>query len=134
MWAARRLAVTGIIMPPLAQDGIGLSKIILLRRLLTLRRRHPGFFDEASYEPVDASEGPGRYLAFVRRQDSSALLVAIPTRPTGLVPGAMTVQGLPDGTWRNVVNDQAFETRHGGTPIERSWPFLVGFQQYAGGH
>jgi (1->4)-alpha-D-glucan 1-alpha-D-glucosylmutase len=133
-WAARRLAVTGIIMPPLAQDGIGLSKIILLRRLLTLRRRHPGFFAEASYEPADVAEGPGRYLAFVRRQGASALLVAVPTRPTGLVPGGTTIQGLPDGTWRNVVNDQAFETRHWGTPIDRSWPFLLGFQQYAGGH
>jgi (1->4)-alpha-D-glucan 1-alpha-D-glucosylmutase len=131
-WAARRLAVTGIIMPPLAQDGIGLSKIILLRRLLTLRRRHPRFFAEASYEPVDVSEGPGRYLAFVRRQGASALLVAIPTRPTGLVTGGTTVQGLPDGTWRNVVNDQAFETRRGGTSIDRSWPFLLGFQQYPG--
>jgi (1->4)-alpha-D-glucan 1-alpha-D-glucosylmutase len=131
-WAARRLAVTGIIMPPLAQDGIGLSKIILLRRLLTFRRRHPGFFAEASYEPVDVSDGPGRYLAFVRRQGASALLVAIPTRPTGLAPGGTAVQGLPDGTWRNVVNDQAFEIRHGGTPIDRSWPFLLGFQQYPG--
>jgi hypothetical protein len=32
------------------------------------------------------------------------------------------------------VNDQAFETRHWGTPIDRSWPFLLGFQQYAGEH
>jgi (1->4)-alpha-D-glucan 1-alpha-D-glucosylmutase len=128
-WAARRLAVTGLIMPPLAQDGIGLSKIILLRRLLALRRRHPAFFAEASYEPVTLSEGPGRYLAFVRRQDSSALLVAIPTRPTGLAPGATSLEGLPDGTWGNVVHDQAFETRRAETPVDRSWPFLVGFQQ-----
>jgi (1->4)-alpha-D-glucan 1-alpha-D-glucosylmutase len=127
-WAARRLAVTGLIMPPLAQDGLGLSKIILLRRLLALRRRHPAFFAEASYEPVTLSQGPGRYLAFVRRHGSSALLVAVPTRPTGL-SGPTSVEGLPDATWRNVVNDQAFETRRAETAVDRSWPFLVGFQQ-----
>ena len=130
-WGARRLAITGIIMPPLAQDGIGLSKMIVLRRLLALRRRHPLFFAEASYEPVEVADGPGRYLAFLRRQGEAALLVAVPTRPTDLTAGGM-IEGLPDGTWGNVVNDQAFQTRRVGTTIDKPWPFILGFHQDAG--
>jgi (1->4)-alpha-D-glucan 1-alpha-D-glucosylmutase len=126
-WAARRQALEGGARPEPADDGIGLAKFHVIRRLLHLRRTHPGLVLEGSYEPLDLG-GPGDWIGFVRRHRQSALLVAVPTRPDRLgEPSSPT--GLPAGRWRNAFDGQAFDSGSGGPPLARSWPFLVALDE-----
>ena len=67
-------------------------------------------------------------MAFRRVHPEASLIVAVPTRPSALA-GPIEIAGLPDGSWRNVMTDQAFETRGAGTPVDRSWPFILGVSQ-----
>ena len=83
-WTAREEALAGGVWIDFADDAIGLAKFRTLRRLLALRRANPDLVAEGRYEPVAVTEGPARFVAFLRRWPTGSLLVAVPTRPTRL--------------------------------------------------
>lgn len=63
----------------LAHYRDGVIKQQLIHRLLRVRKRWPALFLQATYEPLEVT-GPRRehVVAFVRRQDSHLLVVAVP--------------------------------------------------------
>ncbi len=88
-----------------AEDGSGLSKLLVVTRALHLRRAHPDWFGAGHagrYEPVAAKgQAAGHVVAFARGGNA---LTVVPRLVLGLEAGggwgddAIT---LPPGTWRN---------------------------------
>jgi (1->4)-alpha-D-glucan 1-alpha-D-glucosylmutase len=62
------------------------AKPWLLGRLLHLRKRHPEVFQDGSYEPLAVEGGLSDHvLAFGRRREGSAIVVAVPRLVAGLI-------------------------------------------------
>ena len=78
----------------MSEDALGLNKLALIRKLLSLRRERPQLF--TGYEPVHVDEDT---LAFSR--GNGALVVAVKCRPTSA--SKMT---LPEGAYRDVVSGE----------------------------
>ena len=103
----------------------------LWQRLLALRRARPALFSAGDYLPLQAAGAHADdVLAFTRRHDGTALIVAVPraaavayVRPDAPAwrPDAWsdTHLSLPDGRWRDICSGQAFDG--GGPPIADLW-------------
>jgi (1->4)-alpha-D-glucan 1-alpha-D-glucosylmutase len=85
-------------------DGSGLAKLALLRRLLALRSERPGAFgQQGSYAGLATSDD--RVVAFVRAApESDAVAVAVPRLSAAGLPDDVVIE-LPDGEWRSVLTD-----------------------------
>ena len=98
----------------MARAAEGLPKLWLIQRALRLRAAHDGAFGrEGGYRPL-AAEGPraDRVVAFER---GGAVITVVP-RLTLTADWKHTVLTLPEGSWRNVLGQDA----HTGTvPIAR---------------
>jgi (1->4)-alpha-D-glucan 1-alpha-D-glucosylmutase len=95
----------------------GRVKQALIARLLGLRARWPDLFAEGSYEPLSVRGARANHvLAFLRRKDDRAVLIAVPR----LVAGPCIARGMPlpdAGFWS--------DTRIADAP-ERDWHDLLG--------
>jgi (1->4)-alpha-D-glucan 1-alpha-D-glucosylmutase len=93
----------------------GRIKMFVTWKLLELRARHADLFRDGSYEPLDA--GPN-VVAFIRRHNNDAALIAVPRLIANLVkPGRLPVGDVwgdatltAPGKWRNIFTGEA---RHG---------------------
>jgi (1->4)-alpha-D-glucan 1-alpha-D-glucosylmutase len=90
---------------PRTDDG-GVSKQLLIHRLLMLRRTQPLLFD-APCRPLSTSDATGDLLAFTRGADMIVVTALFPSRTAAL--SSVDVQ-LPAGAWANVL----LGTRHQG--------------------
>jgi (1->4)-alpha-D-glucan 1-alpha-D-glucosylmutase len=62
-----------------AQWRDGREKLFVIRRLLDLRRRHPGLFAEGDYQPLAvAGDNSAHLCAFARSRGAERLVVAVP--------------------------------------------------------
>ena len=69
-------------------DSPGSTKLALLRRLLELRRRHPGLFADGDYRPLTATgERAGHVVAFRRVGGGAAIDVAVAIRCAAVLAG-----------------------------------------------
>jgi len=84
----------------------GLSKLWLIRRVLSLRARRPGLFAAAAeYEAMTAHGQASAHAVVFRRGDS--LITLVPRLVIGLQDDWRdTALELPAGTWRNVFTDE----------------------------
>jgi (1->4)-alpha-D-glucan 1-alpha-D-glucosylmutase len=94
--------------PSVALDDLGVDKLLVTTRALTLRRERPELF--TSYAPVAASgDAAGHVVAFDRGG-----AVAIATRlPLGLSERGGwgdTTLALPEGCWRDVISGRVVST------------------------
>ena len=90
----------------LARRADGGSKIWLIHRLLTLRRRQPALFgQESGYQVLPVSGSKAKHaLAFSRTE---GLAVVVPRLVIALKQEwADTAVALPDGRWVNVLTDE----------------------------
>ncbi|MBK5224364.1 MAG: malto-oligosyltrehalose synthase [Acidimicrobiia bacterium] len=94
-----------------ADDGT--PKLWLVHRALSLRARHPEWFDEASYRPlVPSGPAAGHVFAFVRGGHAIAV---VPRLPVGLDAGGGwrdTSVELPPGEWYDELGERTWS---GGT-------------------
>src|SRR5688572_1802973 len=90
----------------------GRMKLFITRRVLTLRREHPGLFTTGTYEPLHARGAKAAHVfAFARRHEGRTAIAIIPRLPATLGDDATnggekwgdTTLALPQGTWRNVL-------------------------------
>jgi (1->4)-alpha-D-glucan 1-alpha-D-glucosylmutase len=89
-------------------------KMFVTWKMLDARSRHAQLFRDATYEPLDA--GPN-VVAFTRRHDDDAVLVAVPRLVTNLVkPGTFPIgkvwgdASIPiSGSWRNLFTGENTE-------------------------
>ncbi|HXH37883.1 MAG TPA: malto-oligosyltrehalose synthase, partial [Thermoanaerobaculia bacterium] len=85
----------------------GRIKMFVTWKLLELRTRHADLFRDGSYEPIEA--GPN-VVAFIRRHNDDAALIAVPRLIANLVkPGRLPIGDVwgsatlsAPGEWRNV--------------------------------
>jgi (1->4)-alpha-D-glucan 1-alpha-D-glucosylmutase len=74
--------------------GYSARKQALIARLLSLRRALPDLFSEGSYEPVAVTGAKaGHVLAFARRQQGRAVLVAVALRCASAIPEGSATPG-----------------------------------------
>ena len=93
-------------------------------KLLELRARHADLFRDGTYEPIDA--GPN-VVAFIRRHEDDAVVVAVPRLIANLVkPGTLPIGDvwgdatLPvAGTWRNLFTGENTRRRNRPEPSLR---------------
>ena len=102
-------------------DGSGIVKLALLRRLLTLRQEHSGAFGEhGDYNALDTSDD--RVVAFVR---GARVAVAVPRLTAAGLPDDVVVE-LPEGEWRSALTDAVVD---GGpqpfAALRRDFPLAV---------
>jgi (1->4)-alpha-D-glucan 1-alpha-D-glucosylmutase len=98
------------------------SKAVVVTRVLELRRRRAAAFgSEAGYLPLDiVGHHADRVLAFARTDGSSPLVVTIVVaRSMGVETWEHTSVVLPDGSWRDVLADDAVVV-DGGSPVALS--------------
>ena len=96
------------------------SKAVLIVRALRTRRQRPGAFGgRATYRPLEFSGAlADRLLGFVRGDDRGAAVVTIVVmRSLGVGSWADTAVVLPDGSWRNVLDDTAEVVSGGGSIV-----------------
>ena len=129
-WHARREALEGRWPQTLAEDHVGASKIRVMQRLLALRRSRPELFHGSDYAPLAFADSSHRWIGYERRSTSGAsLLVAVPTRTTGLgdsgsAPVAIT--GLPGGAWDDVIRGGEIRIPGDGPhTVIGAWPYVV---------
>jgi len=85
----------------LMDDREGRSKLYLVWRLLTLRRRHTALFREGDYIALETSGAQaGRLCAFCRRRDD-AVAVSIVPRLAAHLPAGKAGFPLGDGAWKD---------------------------------
>jgi (1->4)-alpha-D-glucan 1-alpha-D-glucosylmutase len=92
----------------------GRIKMFVTWKLLELRARHADLFRDGTYEPIDA--GPN-VVAFIRRHNDDAALIAVPRLIANLVkPGKLPIGDVwagatltAPGKWRNVFTDAKLE-------------------------
>jgi (1->4)-alpha-D-glucan 1-alpha-D-glucosylmutase len=85
----------------------GRIKMFVTWKLLELRARHAALFRDGNYEPIDA--GPN-VVAFIRRHNNDAVLIAVPRLVANLVrPGRLPIGDVwgdttlaARGKWQNV--------------------------------
>jgi (1->4)-alpha-D-glucan 1-alpha-D-glucosylmutase len=107
----------------LASGDVEAAKAVVITRVLATRRRHLAAFGAgAGYRPLVArGRHADRVLAFARHVgDVAHTVTAVVTRPSDEVGWAETEIELPDGSWRNVLADDA-EVVHGGTWLPTTW-------------
>ncbi|MEP9380281.1 malto-oligosyltrehalose synthase [Aquabacter sp. CN5-332] len=86
----------------LARWRDGRVKQALITRLLRARADHPAVFAAGTYEPL-ALEGPaaGRALAFLRRQEETALLVVVPRLCAAALGPEAELPLVPQAAWED---------------------------------
>lgn len=103
----------------------GMVKLFIVWRLLSLRRSHPGVFQQGDYLPIETGgQHAGHLLAFARTGGGQALLVCVPrllarlatpSAPyaTGDAVWGDTFLALPEElaarSWRNVFTGESLE-------------------------
>jgi (1->4)-alpha-D-glucan 1-alpha-D-glucosylmutase len=99
-----------------AGEAVEASKAVVITRLLDLRRRRRGAFGStADYRPLDvAGDRADAVLAYARGDGREPQVVVTVGMRQPTEWGHTTVT-LPDGTWRNVLDDAA-EPVTGGAP------------------
>ena len=124
-WDERRSLVdrAGALDGPAAWTGdeIEVAKAIVITRTLALRRLRPDAFGAGGgYDGLEVTgEHAGAVLAFARTDDDGAQVVTIVSMRT-VDDWADTAVALPDGSWRNVLEDDA-QVVAGGAPIRVTW-------------
>jgi len=120
----KRKALLGTEAPPLDEDDSGAAKLVTLRAVLALRKRHADLVRHGSYEPLALAESPARWLGFRRRHGSAELLVVVPTRVTaGGFAAPLGLGAELHGDWRDAIRGAV---RLGAeTALDPAWPFLV---------
>jgi (1->4)-alpha-D-glucan 1-alpha-D-glucosylmutase len=85
----------------LLHADVGLPKLWLIWKVLTLRRERPDLF-AGDYEPLYASgQSAGRIVAFMR----NGRLIAVAPRLIGEAGTIDALLRLPEGTWRNLLSE-----------------------------
>ena len=94
--------------PSVGLDDLGVDKLLVTTRALTLRRDRPALF--TSYSPVAASgEAADHVLAF----DRGGAVTVVTRLPVGLAARGGwgdTTLALPDGRWRDVLTGRVVST------------------------
>lgn len=121
-WDERRglLAEAALLDGPAARrDAIDAAKSVVITRTLALRRRRvEAFGRDATYLPISIT-GPraDRLLAFARGNAEEPLVVTLTAcRTADAGDWAATSVALPEGTWRDILSDDA-EVVGGGTDV-----------------
>jgi (1->4)-alpha-D-glucan 1-alpha-D-glucosylmutase len=91
-----------------SSDAVEASTALVVTRLLALRRRRSAAFGvTADYRPLDvAGTHADRVLAFARGDGNRPLVVTVVSMRAPAAWGDTSVT-LPEGTWRNVLDDDA---------------------------
>jgi (1->4)-alpha-D-glucan 1-alpha-D-glucosylmutase len=112
-----RNTTDGRALPERMSDGR--MKLFITRRVLTLRREHPGLFTTGTYEPLHARGAKAAHaFAFARRQGDRTAIAIVPRLPATLGDEwGDTSIALPRGTWRNVFNGASLDVTGGATPL-----------------
>jgi (1->4)-alpha-D-glucan 1-alpha-D-glucosylmutase len=87
----------------------GREKLFIIRRLLDLRRSHPGLFAQGDYRPIEPEEDSDNHIcAFARVRGVEEIVVVVPRLVYHLYQGGCSANwgaakvGLPPGKWRDV--------------------------------
>ena len=102
----------------------GRIKTWTMMRLLRFRREHPDLFQQGSYEPLTtADEKSGHVIAFARRWQGRAIVVAVPRFMCALTKGDMRPPigevwedsaiplEEPSAEWENVLTGERIQSR-----------------------
>jgi (1->4)-alpha-D-glucan 1-alpha-D-glucosylmutase len=118
-YAARSAALTEAVMPELAADDRGLSKLAVTHRLLRLRGEQPTLFAKGDYRPLELGD---RWLGFTRSDGVGTLMVVVPTAKlaTGDWPSLPAPAG--GGAWRCALTDVSWQ---GVSSLDPAFPFIV---------
>lgn len=98
---------------PLSQDGLGVTKLTLVRRALALRARRPAAFGpgkRGSYEPILATGHAAQHVvAFARGGDVACVAERWPVLLEERGGWKGTTLQLPGGRWRDELSGEAWE-------------------------
>jgi (1->4)-alpha-D-glucan 1-alpha-D-glucosylmutase len=108
-----------------ARADEGLPKLWLIRRALELRQQRPyPFGAESSYAPLNAAGPKAEHvIAFVRGGEALTIVPRWPVRLGG--DWAETSIALPEGDWRNLLDDSAYRGKVMLVDLLRKFPVAL---------
>ena len=118
-YAARAAALAEARAPELTLDDSGTAKFAVTHRLLTLRTKQPGLFANSSYTPLHLGD---RWLGFTRSDDTSTLLVVVPTAKLATGDWPSLPAPPSGGAWRCALTDVSWQ---GVSSLDPAFPFIV---------
>jgi (1->4)-alpha-D-glucan 1-alpha-D-glucosylmutase len=101
----------------------------IIQSILTFRREFPQLFTLGQYEPLEVrGEHATQVIAFLRKHESSELLVVVPRRLGQVESWRDTRLPLRPSRWKNILTGAPLEVAGEDVPLSEifaEWPLAV---------